>query len=108
MVGTFVRKKRLDTGSVVDVQLSQPLDLDLYEPVCSRAFSTQRRGERTVSGELSDLDLLDEVGGVGFDGAVVVLVDVLLHHAGVWFALLSFMNEVSCGSVRTPCLSNLC
>ena len=101
----------MDTGSVVDVQLSQPLDLDLYEPVCSCAFSTQYLNVGREDGEwglLSDLDLLDEVGGVGFDVAVVVLVDVLLHHASVWFVWLSFVNEVSCGSVRTPCLSNLC
>ncbi len=32
-VGGFVKKKRLETGSVVDVQLSQSLVLDLYEPV---------------------------------------------------------------------------
>ena len=51
MVGTFVRKKRLETGSVVDVQLSQSLDLYLYEPVCSGAFSTRRLDVGREDGE---------------------------------------------------------
>ena len=87
-----MKKKRFEdeeTGSVVDVQLSQSLVMDWYEPVCGEGTRSIRgRRWRTKARQgwrmgVSDLDLADKVRGVGLDGPAMVVVNVLLNHAGV-------------------------